>query len=130
MSEEHPKVEIASLPLDVKVVEEAISPTKEKQAVQAQTAKELEETLHSAGQRATSMEWETTQKKLALEATRTSLLVSGSLAIFGKFIGSPEIQLAAIVFLFSTVSGIIGFYFGKSNHSRVGGIGGDTAGTR
>jgi hypothetical protein len=44
--------------------------------------------------------------------------------------GSIEVQLAAIVFLFGVANLVTGFYFGRTNHQRSGGVGGDLAGTR
>lgn len=89
-----------------------------------------EENLKSAGQRAINLVWETTQMKIALSVIWVALIVSGFLALFGRFLSSADIQLAAIVFLFGVANLVTGFYFGRTNHQRSGGIGGDAAGTR
>jgi hypothetical protein len=90
--------------------------------VAAPTSTEEEEKT-SAGQRDTSMLWETTQRQIALSVISTALVVSAALAIFGKLLGSPELQLAAGVFLFGVANLVTGFYFGRTNHQRVGGVG-------
>lgn len=77
----------------------------------------------SAGQRAINLIWETTQMKVALSVIWVALAVSAALAVFGRLIGSNEIQLAAIVFLTSVANLVTGFYFGRTNHQRVGGLG-------
>lgn len=89
-----------------------------------------EENLKTAGQRAINLVWETTQMKIALSVIWAALVVSSLLAVLGKYFGSPDIQLAAVVFLFGVANLVTGFYFGRTNHQRSGGVGGDVAGTR
>lgn len=89
-----------------------------------------EEDRKTAGQRTINLIWEKTQMKLALAVTGVALFTSGSLAIFGKWLGSADIQLAAVVFLFGVSNLVAGFYFGRTNHHRSGGIGGADAGPR
>jgi hypothetical protein len=84
----------------------------------------------SAGQRAVNLMWETTQGDIARWVICASLIVSAVLAIAGKYLGSPDLQLAAIVFLFGVANLVTGFYFGRTNHQRSGGVGGDSAGPR
>jgi len=84
----------------------------------------------TAGQRAINLIWETTQMRIALSVIWGALMVSALLAVFGKWLGTADMQLAAIVFLFGVANLVTGFYFGRTNHQRSGGIGGDTAGTR
>ncbi len=91
---------------------------------------EKEASLKSEGQRTINLVWETTQMKIALSVIWVALIVSSILAVFGKFVGSADIQLAAMVFLFGVANLVTGFYFGRTNHQRSGGVGGDTAGTR
>jgi small basic protein len=84
----------------------------------------------TAGQRAVNLIWETTQMKIALSVIWGALLAAISLAIFGKYLGSPDLQLAAVVFIFGVANLVTGFYFGRTNHQRSGGVGGDAAGPR
>ncbi len=79
----------------------------------------------TAGQRAINLIWENTQMKVALSVIWSSLMVAATLAILGKYLGSPDLQLAAVVFLFGVANLVTGFYFGRTNHQRQGGIGGD-----
>jgi hypothetical protein len=90
--------------------------------VAAPTSTEEEERV-SASQREVSLIWETTQMKIALSVVWAALAVSTALAIFGKTLGSPELQLAAGVFLFGVANLVTGFYFGRTNHQKVGGVG-------
>lgn len=89
-----------------------------------------EEDRKTAGQREINRKWEDTQASIALWVIRIALLVASVLALCGRWLGVPEIQLAAIVFLFGVANLVTGFYFGRTNHQRSGGVGGDTAGAR
>ncbi len=85
-----------------------------------------EEDRKTAGQRQINLIWETTQMRVALSVIWSSLAVAGVLAVLGKWLGTPDMQLAAIVFLFGVANLVTGFYFGRTNHARTGGIGGDS----
>lgn len=61
--------------------------------------------------------WENTQMKIALSVTLASLSVASALAVSGKWLGTPDIQLAAIVFLFGVANLVTGFYFGRMNNN-------------
>lgn len=89
-----------------------------------------EQDRKTASQRDINLVWENTQMKIALSVIWGSLIVAVTLSIFGKWLGVPDIQLAAVVFIFGVANLVTGFYFGRTNHSRSGGIGGDVAGTR
>ena len=68
--------------------------------------------------------------KVALSVIWSALAVGGALSVFGKWLGNPDMQLASIVFLFGVANLVTGFYFGRTNHQRSGGVGGDAAGSR
>ena len=89
-----------------------------------------EEDRKTAGQREINKKWEDTQAKIALWVIGAALVVAMVLTLFGRVLGSPELQLAAAVFLFGVANLVTGFYFGRTNHQRTGGIGGDAAGPR
>lgn len=89
-----------------------------------------EEQRKAAGQPAINAVWENTQMRIALSVIWAALFVSSVLAVAGRLLGSAEVQLAAIVFLFGVANLVTGFYFGRTNHQRTGGIGGDVAGPR
>lgn len=90
----------------------------------------FQQDLIAAGQRDINRVWETTQMKIALSVIWAALLVSIVLSIGGKILGQPDIQLAAVVFIFGVANLVTGFYFGRTNHQRSGGVGGDVAGSR
>jgi len=79
----------------------------------------------TAGQRLVNLMWESTQRQIAIAVIGASLLVALILAVGGKVLGTPDIQLAAVVFLFGVANLVTGFYFGRTNHARTGGVGGD-----
>ena len=79
------------------------------------TQTEKETALHSSGQRRVNIIWELTQALVALGVTASTLYVSGKLAIDGK--GEAAFLLLSNAFFL-----VIGFYFGRTNHQRVGGV--------
>jgi hypothetical protein len=76
----------------------------------------------SAGQRAVNLIWETTQMRIALSVIWVALAVAALLAVGGKLAGTPDVQLAAVVFLFGVANLVTGFYFGRTNHQKIGGV--------
>lgn len=113
---------------------------------QAQQARQSEIALKSEGQRATSLVWESTQQKLAFMSVGGFMLAEGFVVAILTFIliqnwndlSENPTALAVVVAVLSaalgaiasTASLVIGFYFGRTNHQRVGGVGGDSAGER
>ena len=87
----------------------------------APTVAQAEDAMIALGQRRINMIWETTQMRVALSVIWVSLGIAGTLALLGKFIGTADIQLAAIVFLFGVANLVTGFYFGRTNHTRPAG---------
>jgi|HubBroStandDraft_2_1064218.scaffolds.fasta_scaffold07588_4 hypothetical protein len=76
-----------------------------------------QQALTSAGQRKVNLIWEVTQAGIAISVVVTTLYVAAYMVIRGK----PEQQLPTI---FAVAFGtIVGFYFGRTNHSAVGGVG-------
>lgn len=102
---------------------DAASKLAEEGALQSLGQREAAAAL-AEGQRVINVIWETTQMRLALSVIWGSLVVSAALAVFGRWLGTPDLQLAAIVFLFGVANLVTGFYFGRTNHTRVGGVGG------
>lgn len=109
----------------------ATSTTSTRQVDEASALRESDAAvLRTAGQRQINLIWELTQQKIAFLVIGMSLLVGGVLAIGGSWLGSGELQLAAVVFLFGVANLVTGFYFGRTNHQRVGGVGASGNDTR
>jgi len=83
-----------------------------------------EEALRAQGQRRINGVWEITQSLVAIAVTCATLYASVSM------MKNVELGKTAFVFLTNVFFVVIGFYFGRTNHQRTGGIGGDTAGSR
>ena len=83
-----------------------------------------EQNRHAQGQRRVNIIWEITQAFVALAVTSTSLYVFAQLAVKDQW------TVAAIGMLSNAFFLVIGFYFGRTNHQRTGGVGGESAGTR
>jgi len=83
-----------------------------------------EQQRHSAGQRRINIIWEVTQAMIAMSVSGTTLYVAGSLAIRG---GADMVTFGLLSNGFFLV---IGFYFGRTNHTRTGGVRGENAGDR
>jgi len=82
-----------------------------------------EQDRKTAGQRRVNIIWESTQAAIAITVTGATLYVSAQLAL--KDAG----QTAAFLLLSNAFFLVIGFYFGRTNHQRQGGVGGDTSGS-
>jgi len=75
-----------------------------------------EENRVTAGQRRINLTWETTQAVVAISITFTTLYVSARL-ILGGTTDNAAFQLLSNVFFL-----IVGTYFQRTNHQRVGGV--------
>ena len=75
-----------------------------------------ETALTSHGQRRVNLIWEVTQSVIALSVTITTLIASARLAI-GDQAGDAAFLLLSNAFFL-----VIGFYFGRTNHTRTGGV--------
>ena len=73
--------------------------------------------LRTAGQRRINVIWEVTQAVIAIAVTGSTLYVAGQLAL--KDAG----QTAAFLLLSNAFFLVVGFYFGRTNHTRQGGVG-------
>ena len=89
--------------------------------------------LRSAGQRRVNILWERTQAVIAVSVTGSALIASILLVRWTLVITDPTQQVhplfasmvtGAFVLLSNLANLVIGFYFGRSNHARTGGIGG------
>ena len=83
------------------------------------TPASLENDRHFLGQRRVNLIWESTQATIALAVSLGTLYVSGALALKDLADTSAFLLLSNAFFL------VIGFYFGRTNHARTGGVGGD-----
>lgn len=83
-----------------------------------------EQDRKTEGQRHINLIWELTQAGIALAVTTITLYTASKLALL------EPVQTAAFLLLSNAFFLVIGFYFGRTNHQRSGGIGGDVAGPR
>ena len=78
-----------------------------------------EEDRQSQNKRDVNLTWEHTQRLIALSVTWVSLPIASWLAVMGA---TESVQTAALVFVFGVANLVIGFYFGRTNHQRSGGV--------
>lgn len=74
----------------------------------------------TAGQRRVNLLWETTQSVIAVSVTGFTLTIAANLALKTAE-PAPFILMSNAFFL------VIGFYFGRTNHGKTGGVGGENA---
>lgn len=81
-----------------------------------------ERSLKTSGQRKVNLIWERTQAMIAVSVVATTLLVNGLLALY-----PPESDrgTSALMQLNVMSALVTGFYFGRTNHQRSGGVGGN-----
>lgn len=83
----------------------------------APPATTAESDRHALGQRRINLIWEVTQAAIALS------VIWGALgAAVWITVKDPDNRLMAFLFLSNIVSIVIGFYFGRTNHQRIGGV--------
>lgn len=113
------KVDVKEVKADVKEVKAEVkaaslgSPAVERVAAPTTTS---EENRHALGQRRVNLIWETTQAVIALAVTLATLYAATSLTLRGNAGDAAFLLLSNAFFL------VIGFYFGRTNHQRVGGV--------
>lgn len=90
----------------------------------AQVAAIDSEAKRTAGQRTINAIWEVTQATIAIAVTVDTLYVAAqlSLVMAGGKADSAFLLLSNAFFL------VIGFYFGRTNHTRMGGVGANEVG--
>ena len=76
-----------------------------------------EQNLSTAGQRKVNLIWEFTQSAIAILVTLATLAASIILTL------RADPNLAAFVLLSNAFFLVVGFYFGRTNHQRTGGVG-------
>lgn len=81
-----------------------------------------EQDLRSASQRHINRIWEFTQALIAV-----TVIISVMYAVVFR---GESLKEAALIFLTNVAMVVVGFYFGRTNHQRSGGIGGEAAGAR
>lgn len=74
-----------------------------------------EEDRHTSGQRQINRIWEYTQAFVAIAVTSATLYVAATIAI-------RSAEMAAFLLLSNAFFLVIGFYFGRTNHQRIGGV--------
>lgn len=94
----------------------------ESAAQQSQSAEESETGLRTEGQRRINLIWEVTQSVVALSVTVATLFVSAKLAL------SEDGQQSAFLLLSNVFFLVLGTYFSRTNHVRIGGVGKEQAG--
>lgn len=95
------------------------------------SAAQAETSLRTEGQRVVSMLWETTQRNIALMTVGGAVWLALVVVVFGGWLDlEKDVRIAAFMFVAGAANLVIGFYYGRTNHQRVGGPGGDEAGTR
>ena len=70
-----------------------------------------------AGQRRINIIWEITQSLIAIAVVITFLYVTT------KMIIKSDMNEIAFIVLSNIVALVIGFYFGRTNHAKIGGVG-------
>lgn len=87
------------------------------ETTRAAQSREAARDITTQGQRRINLIWEVTQALIALAVTFTTLYVSAALVIRGAVDSASFLLLSNAFFL------VVGFYFGRTNHQKVGGVG-------
>lgn len=98
------------------VVELTGGSTADSRLKQSEEANQLEAAHTSLGQRRVNLIWEFTQATIAVGVTIATLWASTALTLRG------DAGEAAFLLLSNSFFLVIGFYFGRTNHQRIGGV--------
>lgn len=114
------KVEQPVLTVDAEHVEVTQAPPAEEvlKVKQPLTAAEDAEVLHAKRSGDINFTWEFVQAFLAVVVVGGDMVIFGILAIYPEAVRDDPVQWAAIMFLSSIGNLIVGFYFGRTNHTR------------
>lgn len=86
-----------------------------------------EQDTSTASHREINLMWESNQGRISLAVVGTTLVVAAILSLSALRPSITDSQMAiavaAFMLLNSLVSGVIGYYFGRTNHEKVGGVG-------
>lgn len=92
----------------------------------AHTALEHQIELKSRGQRRVNLIWECSQAVIAQAVIGVVLYMAGKIVVAAISPDAPErivnLAITAFVFLSNISSMVIGFYFGRTNHEKTGGV--------
>lgn len=120
--DDKPKIDtVVDHKIDTKIEAAKIIPSVDPSAsVPPTTTKEQD--LRTKGQRDINKIWETTQRNLAMFVAVTANTVAAVVVLRGVFVGISDanLVLAAFTLLSSSNFLIFGFYFGRTNHARIG----------
>ena len=91
--------------------------------VQATTT--LQQDLTTAGQRTINLLWENVQGKIALYVIIGTMVINGAVLLTSMWLGKDltAAQALALGFVNSLATGVVSFYFSRTNHAAIGGIG-------
>lgn len=82
-----------------------------------------EQDRRTAGQRRVNIIWEATQAVIALAVTGTGMFTASQLALrVDTSDANKSMAITAFLLISNTVFLVIGFYFGRTNHERTGGV--------
>lgn len=104
-----------------------------KPSTAVEEAKISETALTSGGQRDINLMWETAQSKIAVRSVTVGLglnvavvLIALVMSFLGVEVNVNQLAIISVClqFINLTVGIIIGFYFSRTNHTKVGGVGG------
>lgn len=103
-------------PIPVKVEQPADTTAQTTAKTVASSVKADADILRTEDQRRISGMWERTQQIIALSVVEATLLV----ILIQVARGDPDVK-TALAILFGLANLVIGFYFGRTNHQKVGG---------
>jgi hypothetical protein len=130
MAEPSPVEVTNTEPMPVTVAREPDTDAQAMARVVASKAAADEGALVSEGQRGINRLWERTQAIVAVQVVAVTLGVVAVLIVVPVLRGDKETaaSTAALVLLSSLATNIITSYFTRTNHTKVGGVGGGTRG--
>lgn len=111
---------VSSVPIEVVNIPSRYQTTDSSTRSVPTDAVNAEIALKTENQRKVNLIWETTQQRIAYFSIGIAIGVGAAISFIGD---DPGNKIAAFVFLTGQASLITGFYFGRTNHQKTGGVG-------
>lgn len=115
----------ADLPTPLPPVAPAVRIQNQEHDPSATATTTFQEDLTTAGQRQVNLIWENTQGKIALYVILGTIVIDGLAALMSIWFARElsGTQIATLAFINSLATGVVSFYFSRTNHTQIGGTG-------
>lgn len=111
-----------AVPVPVQITNPEVIPPTAQPSLAPKTT--MQEDLVAAGQRHINVKWESTQQIIAIAVAVDALIICSFVILWGD----SGLRQAAFLFVTNLAFLVVGTYFQRTNHTKVGGVGAQDSG--